>query len=276
MGSFYIGGLVFAAVLDVPLLVVALVLASPRHGSVVVIDGPWLSSWGEHLIVLVIEVSLVVVAGLWSQSEGVAGSLIDADVNDVTWVVGVVNGTVSLIPEPLLVLVVGDVMLDSKNWLTAIFDSRKHEVHIATAIAHVGSEIEALIRLHCGGVWLDEHFWVLAVGQLVAFQNIEIEGDILMVWDGVASESRHDMSSSQNQVAWALHHDLISAVELWKGYVPASESVVIANSDLLWIAPVLFSRVHHSPAIVECSLKVDGGPVTWLAEPSLALTNHID
>merc|ERR1711990_181940 len=138
----------------------------------------------------------------------------------------------------------------------------------------LGVDVHASAWLHSGGVWLSD-----LLGELwdsVAVDNLDVELNIGVEWDWLATEWGLGESATVSVVGWAVKTGLVSLVELSESEVPAREDFVGSEREGLWETAWLSSGVSDFSSVLEVSSPVDSGPVSWCALVTAALLRDAD
>jgi hypothetical protein len=126
-----------------------------------------------------------------------------------------------------------------------------------------GMEIHASAWLHSGCHWLRNllgEFW-----DSIALNNLDIEVHIGSKWDWLTTDWCPGEGSTVSIVGWARKMSLVTLVKLWDSKIPAVEDFSSSEREGLWLASVLSSGAGDMSTILEVSIPVNSGPVSWLA-----------
>jgi len=136
--------------------------------------------------------------------------------------------------------------------------------------------VEADLLLHGGSSRLIATLNPLGVvlGGSVALDNFELEPNVRVERDGLATEGSLSVSVTPSVVSGAGDGSLGALLELGHSKVPALEDLGLTDVEDLGEALALRLGVRDHSVIHKVGLPVDGGPVTRLAR--IALTSLID
>jgi hypothetical protein len=127
----------------------------------------------------------------------------------------------------------------------------------------IGVEVHASAWLHSSGNWL-----LLVFGELwnsVAFNNLDVEVNIGVEWDWLATNWSPGEGTTVDKVGWAVKMSLGTLMELSESKIPTVEDFSSTEREGLWSASWLLVGVSDDSAILKSSNPVNGNPVTWLA-----------
>lgn len=129
-------------------------------------------------------------------------------------------------------------------------------------LGSLGVDVHASAWLHGRGHWLC--FVLSEVWHSVAFNNLDIEVEIGVEWDWLATNWSPGEGTTIGIVGWAIKMSLGTLMELSDSKIPASEDFVGTEGEGLWLTSWLLVGVSDDSTILKGTLPVDGNPVTWL------------
>lgn len=178
-----------------------------------------------------------------------------------------------VVPE-LLVLVIPDPFLETATVFVAVKDERGALVLLRLSVVHV----EANLRLHGGSSRL---IATLGPGGMlirgsVALFNAELESNIRVERDGLATEGSLSIGVTPNVVSGADDGSLGTLLELGHGKVPALEDLGLTDVEDLGEALALRLGVRDHSVIHEVGSPVDSGPVAGLARVTSTRSRDAD
>merc|ERR1712032_237550 len=105
----------------------------------------------------------------------------------------------------------------------------------------IGVEVHASAWLHSSGNWLC--FVLSEVWHSVAFNNLDIEVEIGVEWDWLATNWSPGEGTTIGIVGWAIKMSLGTLMELSDSKIPASEDFVGTEGEGLWLTSWLLVGV---------------------------------
>lgn len=126
-----------------------------------------------------------------------------------------------------------------------------------------GVEVHASAWLHSSGHWL--FFELGEIWDSVALNNLDVEINIGVEWDWLATNWGPGEGTTVDIVRWAVKMSLGTLVELSDSKIPTVEDLSSTEGEGLWSASWLLVRVSDDSAVLKSSNPMNGNPVTWLA-----------
>lgn len=100
---------------------------------------------------------------------------------------------------PFLLLVIDNLVLNSEDLVVVLPSGGQNLVDVLIS-SGLGVEIEAVLWLEGGGMWLSMGVSIESIWVSSALLNLEIESDIRVEWDWLSSEWGKGISSSPSIV----------------------------------------------------------------------------
>lgn len=130
-------------------------------------------------------------------------------------------------------------------------------------LSGLGVDVHASSWLHSSGDWLlfiFSEFW-----NSIALNNFDVEVNIRVEWDWLATNWSPGESTTIGIVGWAVKMCLVTLMELSDSKIPAVEHFSSTEREGLWSTSWLLVGVGDLSAILKSTDPVDGNPVAWLA-----------
>jgi hypothetical protein len=213
------------AVFNVPVLWNSTNISSIDDVVGVVVNGPWESLDGHHLIVRgIIETGLSL--RVISLSEDDSSFFTLSGINSEFWIRSVINGPVSVVEEPLLILIVWLEMLDSEGSNTINIDVGQYEIEISRSLLVIGSKNEASMWLKSSSVWSSiDGSLINSVWRDIALKHFNFKFNVRPKWDLEIVNWGDSSSTTISVVSWAVKSSVITFVEFWEGNIKAVEGL---------------------------------------------------